>query len=164
MVVYKLVLSWKIIFWKTLMSPSQPEQRLLAALIFTDIVGYSAMTHRDEMLAPGPLDPITVWRDGISMINSAQNSFLFLPGITGVTQLVNETEINHSHYIIAELLEILIQSNRLNFRSPKSRVMPFYFTYWIRFPRLMNWPGGLRCKWLNFSENGLTSRMRRIAS
>jgi len=33
------------------MSSSQNEKRKLAAIMFTDIVGYSAMAHRDEMLA-----------------------------------------------------------------------------------------------------------------
>jgi hypothetical protein len=43
-----------------------------------------------------------------------QPALLFMPDISGFTQFVNETEILHSQHIIQELLEILIDSNRLN--------------------------------------------------
>jgi Protein of unknown function (DUF2652). len=38
---------------------------------------------------------------------------LFIPDISGFTRFINETEIEHSRYIIQELLEILINANRL---------------------------------------------------
>ncbi|OQP40698.1 hypothetical protein A4H97_13825 [Niastella yeongjuensis] len=38
---------------------------------------------------------------------------LFIPDISGFTRFVSETEIEHSRYIIQELLEVLIKSNRL---------------------------------------------------
>lgn len=38
---------------------------------------------------------------------------LFIPDISGFTRFVNETEIEHSRLIIQELLEILINANRL---------------------------------------------------
>jgi hypothetical protein len=38
---------------------------------------------------------------------------LFIPDISGFTRFVNETEIDHSRLIIQELLEILINANRL---------------------------------------------------
>jgi hypothetical protein len=46
--------------------------------------------------------------------NSNKNhSLLFIPDISGFTQFVTDTEINHSHGIIAELVEIIIDSNQL---------------------------------------------------
>src|SRR5258707_9571342 len=38
---------------------------------------------------------------------------IFIPDISGFTRFVNETEIEHSRYIIQELLEILINSNQI---------------------------------------------------
>lgn len=38
---------------------------------------------------------------------------LFIPDISGFTRFVSENEIEHSRYIIQELLEVLIKSNRL---------------------------------------------------
>jgi hypothetical protein len=39
---------------------------------------------------------------------------LFIPDISGFTKFVNETEINHSRQIIQELLEVLINANKIN--------------------------------------------------
>lgn len=41
-------------------------------------------------------------------------SLLFLPDISGFTQFVSTTEIEHSQHIISELLELLIDANELN--------------------------------------------------
>lgn len=41
------------------------------------------------------------------------NGLLFIPDISGFTQFVNKTEIEHSSYIITELLENIINSNQL---------------------------------------------------
>jgi hypothetical protein len=38
---------------------------------------------------------------------------LFIPDISGFTRFVTEMEIEHSRYIIQELLEVLIDSNEL---------------------------------------------------
>jgi len=43
-----------------------------------------------------------------------QPALLFMPDISGFTQFVSETEVIHSRHIVQELLEILIDSNRLN--------------------------------------------------
>jgi Protein of unknown function (DUF2652)/Polyketide cyclase / dehydrase and lipid transport len=40
-------------------------------------------------------------------------SFLFIPDISGFTEFVNQTEIEHSQHIISELLEIIINSDEL---------------------------------------------------
>lgn len=42
------------------------------------------------------------------------NSLLFVPDISGFTEFVNTTEIEHSQHIISELLENIIDSNHLN--------------------------------------------------
>ncbi len=41
-------------------------------------------------------------------------SFLFIPDISGFTNFVQTTEVEHSQHVIAELLEILIASNTQN--------------------------------------------------
>jgi len=41
-------------------------------------------------------------------------SLLFIADISGFTKFVNETEINHSRHIVSELLEALIDSDKLN--------------------------------------------------
>jgi hypothetical protein len=38
---------------------------------------------------------------------------LFIPDISGFTQFVNQTDIEHSRLIIQELLEILINANQI---------------------------------------------------
>ncbi len=45
-----------------------------------------------------------------------QNTLLFVPDISGFTQFVNNRELQHLHYLIAELLEILIESNNINLK------------------------------------------------
>ena len=42
-----------------------------------------------------------------------QASLLFIPDISGFTEFVKETEIEHSRHIISELLELLIDENEL---------------------------------------------------
>lgn len=43
----------------------------------------------------------------------ASTGLLFIPDISGFTQFIHKTEIEHSRYIIQELLEILINANEL---------------------------------------------------
>ena len=40
-------------------------------------------------------------------------SLLFIPDITGFTKFVNDTEVAHGQHIVAELLELIIDSDRL---------------------------------------------------
>ncbi|OEK06072.1 hypothetical protein A8C32_18750 [Flavivirga aquatica] len=42
-----------------------------------------------------------------------QNAILFIPDISGFTEFVHHTAINHSRHIISELLELLIDSNQM---------------------------------------------------
>ena len=41
----------------------------------------------------------------------AQNALLFIPDISGFTEFVHHTAINHSRHIISELLELLLDAN-----------------------------------------------------
>jgi len=41
---------------------------------------------------------------------------LFIPDISGYTRFINNTEIEHSRYIIQELLEILVNSNNIDLK------------------------------------------------
>lgn len=43
----------------------------------------------------------------------AQKALLFIPDISGFTEFVNHTDINHSRHIISELLELLIDANNM---------------------------------------------------
>jgi Protein of unknown function (DUF2652)/Polyketide cyclase / dehydrase and lipid transport len=41
------------------------------------------------------------------------DTLLFIPDISGFTRFVNETEVEHSRHIVAELLELIIDADRL---------------------------------------------------
>ena len=43
----------------------------------------------------------------------SKNAILFIPDISGFTEFVHHTDINHSKHIISELLELLIDSNKI---------------------------------------------------
>jgi hypothetical protein len=47
---------------------------------------------------------------------AVQPALLFMPDITGFTEFVSNTEITHAQSIIQEVLEIIINSNQLNFK------------------------------------------------
>ncbi len=44
------------------------------------------------------------------------NALIFLPDISGFTKFVTQTEIQHSHHIVAELLETVMRANSLGFK------------------------------------------------
>jgi hypothetical protein len=46
--------------------------------------------------------------------NVQQNAILFIPDISGFTKFVNESELSHSQHIIHELLEIILDANKIN--------------------------------------------------
>ena len=45
---------------------------------------------------------------------SAQPTLLFIPDISGFTDFVHNTEIQHSGHIVEELLEVLIDANEIS--------------------------------------------------
>jgi len=48
-------------------------------------------------------------------LSEEKKALIYIPDISGFTRFVNDTEIQHSQHIIEELLEIILQSNDLNF-------------------------------------------------
>lgn len=46
-------------------------------------------------------------------MTDSRQSLIFIPDISGFTEFVNSTEIEHSQHIISELLEIIIDANQL---------------------------------------------------
>jgi len=44
----------------------------------------------------------------------AENSLIFIPDISGFTKFVNETELSHSQHIIQELLEVILDANKID--------------------------------------------------
>ncbi len=46
-------------------------------------------------------------------MKDTSSSLLFIPDISGFTAFVQQTEITHSQYIIAELLEVIGTANDL---------------------------------------------------
>ena len=61
---------------------------------------------------------------------------LFIPDISGFTRFVNETEIEHSRLIIQELLEILINSNRIELQISEIEGDAILFYKFGDFPNL----------------------------
>ncbi|MEO1054780.1 MAG: DUF2652 domain-containing protein [Bacteroidota bacterium] len=49
-------------------------------------------------------------------MSESKQSLLFIPDITGFTDFVNQTEIEHGQHIISELLELIIDSNTLGLK------------------------------------------------
>ncbi len=46
-------------------------------------------------------------------MTNSNSTLLYIPDISGFTDFVNKTEINHSRHIISELLEIIIESDKI---------------------------------------------------
>ena len=53
---------------------------------------------------------------------------LFIPDISGFTRFVNAVEIEHSRFIIQELLETLIKTKIQVLLFLRSKEMQYYFT------------------------------------
>ena len=49
-------------------------------------------------------------------MSETNSTLLFISDISGFTDFVNTTEINHSRHIISELLEIIIDSDQLDMK------------------------------------------------
>jgi len=45
-----------------------------------------------------------------------QSALLFVPNISGFAQFITNRELQHLHYVNAELLDILIESNEINLK------------------------------------------------
>ena len=44
------------------------------------------------------------------------SGLIFIPDISGFTEFVTQTEIQHSNHIISELIEVIINANELNLK------------------------------------------------
>ena len=64
-------------------------------------------------------------------------TLIFIPDISGFTEFVNQTAIEHSQHIISELLEIIIDANQLELTFLKLKVMQYYFIKTITFQSSM---------------------------
>ena len=62
------------------------------------------------------------------------NSFIFLPDISGFTEFVNHTEIDHSRHIIRELLELLIDEEELGLSLAEVEGDALFFYSYQKIP------------------------------
>ena len=67
---------------------------------------------------------------------SSKASFLFIPDISGFTEFVNQTEIQHSQHIISELLELIIDSNQLEMEVSEVEGDAIFFYKYQDVPHL----------------------------
>jgi len=67
---------------------------------------------------------------------SSKASFLFIPDISGFTEFVNQTEIEHSQHIISELLELIIESNQLGLEISEVEGDAIFFYKFEEVPTL----------------------------
>ena len=66
-----------------------------------------------------------------------QSALLFVPDISGFTQFITNRELQHLHYVIAELPEILIESNEINLEVHEIEGDAILFIVWENRHRLM---------------------------
>jgi hypothetical protein len=69
---------------------------------------------------------------------------IFIPDISGFTKFVTETELEHSRYIIEELLEAIINSNELGLNISEIEGDAILFTSSVIRPGFSSWPGRLK--------------------
>jgi hypothetical protein len=65
--------------------------------------------------------------------DNMSKSLLFLPEISGFTEFVQTTEVEHSQHVISELLEILIAANTEELQLAEIEVDSFFFTKKTKF-------------------------------
>jgi len=85
------------------------------------------------------------------------NALIFLPDISGFTQFVTQTEIQHSRHIVAELLETVMRANVLGFKiSEVEEDVVLYHEYLLLTQKyLQTQPSGPRRpeEWVTFKTN-----------
>lgn len=75
---------------------------------------FSGMAHLARPLGTSDPPPrFLVLIDPTLQTHAMNRSFLFIPDISGFTKFVNATEVAHSQHVIAELLELIIDSDEL---------------------------------------------------
>ena len=80
-------------------------------------------------------------------------SLLFIPDITGFTEFVNNTEIEHGQHIISELLERIIDCNKLNMEISEVEGDAVFFYKTEHIPNLKDMYNQAKEMFLNFHSH-----------
>lgn len=92
----------------------------------------------------------------------AETGLLFIPDISGFTRFINQTEIDHSRYIIQELLEALINSNQLQLQVSEVEGDAILFYRFGNIPKLSEIYEQVRAMFCNFHRILRDNSLRRI--
>lgn len=92
----------------------------------------------------------------------AVSGLLFIPDISGFTEFVNETEVEHSRYIIQELLESLINSNKLQLQVSEIEGDAVLFYRFGQVPSVSELFGQVQTMFENFHRALKYNSARRI--
>lgn len=91
-----------------------------------------------------------------------QKAFLFMPDISGFTKFIGETEIEHSTHIIRELLEIIIEENRLDMELAEIEGDAVFFYRLNSIPPTNDIAAQAHRMFIKFHEHLLKYESRRI--
>jgi hypothetical protein len=80
------------------------------------------------------------------------SGLLFIPDISGFTKFVNEIEVEHSRYIIGELLENIINSNRIGLTISEVEGDAVLFYRFGKIPSLEEIYGQVESMFCNFQK------------
>ena len=89
------------------------------------------------------------------------SGLLFIPDISGFTKFVNETEIEHSRYIIGELLENIINSNQMGMTISEIEGDAVLFYRYGKAPSLEEIYRQVESMFCNFQKQLKTYEIRR---
>jgi hypothetical protein len=92
----------------------------------------------------------------------AVSGVLFIPDISGFTDFVNETEVEHSRFIIQELLETLMNSNKLQLQVSEVEGDAILFYRFGEVPTLQELYGQVQTMFENFHRALRNNSTRRI--
>jgi len=87
---------------------------------------------------------------------------LFIPDISGYTKFINNTEIEHSRYIIQELLEVLVNSNNLDLKISEIEGDAILFYRFGKAPSVEEMYGQVEKMFCNFHKYTQQYEDRRI--
>ncbi len=87
---------------------------------------------------------------------------IFIPDISGFTRFVNQTEIEHSRYIIQELLELLINANQIGLEISEIEGDAILFYKYGEAPALKDICGQVEKMFREFHRHLIAYEQRRI--
>src|SRR6476620_5725632 len=87
---------------------------------------------------------------------------LFIPDISGYTQFINNTEIEHSRYIIQELLEVLVNANNIDLKISEIEGDAILFYRFGKPPSVEEMYGQVEKMFCNFHKYTKQYEERRI--